>query len=227
MSTALPTCPTLTLLELRQQLARLCDLALLPLGLGVPALVVAAEQQHNLRSVEVHIDPKEHGFFPGARAPSIGAEHVSDLVRIMADPKFVKTFAECFEPLGSSEVKTADGENVTDGGVECDELEVGQSIGKPFERDGAVVSFEHLRCPDAVHPAQRNEAVPADSSGFLAFEPDLAGVRRPLVVLTLSPRGGAVWKLVGLITRRSQVQILPPPPRGLGQCTPFVLASCT
>ena len=27
---------------------------------------------------------------------------------------------------------------------------------------------------------------------------------------TLVPRGGAVWKLVGLITRRSQVQILPP-----------------
>ncbi len=27
------------------------------------------------------------------------------------------------------------------------------------------------------------------------------------------PRGGAVWQLVGLITRRSQVQILPPQPR--------------
>ncbi len=26
-------------------------------------------------------------------------------------------------------------------------------------------------------------------------------------------RGGAVWQLVGLITRRSQVQILPPQPR--------------
>jgi hypothetical protein len=26
-------------------------------------------------------------------------------------------------------------------------------------------------------------------------------------------RGGAVWQLVGLITRRSQVQILPPLPR--------------
>jgi hypothetical protein len=33
-------------------------------------------------------------------------------------------------------------------------------------------------------------------------------------------RGGAAWKLVGLITRRSQVQILPPLPnqiKGLGK----------
>src|SRR3954454_17764960 len=30
-------------------------------------------------------------------------------------------------------------------------------------------------------------------------------------------RGGAVWQLVGLITRRSQVQILPPLPRFFGR----------
>ena len=29
---------------------------------------------------------------------------------------------------------------------------------------------------------------------------------------TIIPRGGAVWQLVGLITQRSQVQILPPQP---------------
>ena len=29
---------------------------------------------------------------------------------------------------------------------------------------------------------------------------------------TITPRGGAVWQLVGLITQRSQVQILPPQP---------------
>ena len=29
----------------------------------------------------------------------------------------------------------------------------------------------------------------------------------------LQTRGGAVWQLVGLITRRSQVQILPPQPK--------------
>ena len=31
-------------------------------------------------------------------------------------------------------------------------------------------------------------------------------------VLNFAPRGGAVWQLVGLITRRSQVQILSPQP---------------
>src|SRR2546429_9435225 len=30
--------------------------------------------------------------------------------------------------------------------------------------------------------------------------------------MTILSRGGAVWQLVGLITRRSQVQILPPQP---------------
>jgi hypothetical protein len=33
---------------------------------------------------------------------------------------------------------------------------------------------------------------------------------REYVEYNLITRGGAVWKLVGLITRRSQVQILPP-----------------
>ncbi len=32
------------------------------------------------------------------------------------------------------------------------------------------------------------------------------------------PRGGAVWQLVGLITRRSKVQILPPQPIKSGSC---------
>ena len=173
LSTTLPTCSTLTLLELRQELARLCDLALLPLWLGVSAFVVAAEQQNNLRSVEVHIDPKKDSPSPCARAPNICAEHMGDLVCVMTDPEFMKTTAECFEPLRSHKIETADREDVTDGGVECDELEVGQSAGKPFERDGAVVSFEHLRSPDAVHPAQRNEAVPADSSGFRPSGPTL------------------------------------------------------
>src|SRR5690625_6861377 len=31
---------------------------------------------------------------------------------------------------------------------------------------------------------------------------------------TFISRGGAVWQLVGLITQRSQVQILPPQPKG-------------
>src|SRR5215813_6685338 len=32
-------------------------------------------------------------------------------------------------------------------------------------------------------------------------------------------RGGAVWQLVGLITRRSQVQILPPQPKFSRSCS--------
>ena len=34
----------------------------------------------------------------------------------------------------------------------------------------------------------------------------------PTLIIPLLMRGGAVWQLVGLITRRSQVQILPPLP---------------
>lgn len=41
------------------------------------------------------------------------------------------------------------------------------------------------------------------------------------------PRSGAVWKLARLITLRPSVQIRPPPPRDLGQCTTFELASST
>ena len=37
-------------------------------------------------------------------------------------------------------------------------------------------------------------------------------VRILLHPLNLITRGGAVWKLVGLITRRSQVRVLPPQP---------------
>ena len=42
----------------------------------------------------------------------------------------------------------------------------------------------------------------------LLLPPRCAGRMRALLV-----RGGAVWQLVGLITRRSQVQILPPLPK--------------
>src|SRR5438552_4033505 len=37
-------------------------------------------------------------------------------------------------------------------------------------------------------------------------------VPRRAVYLSAQSRGGAVWQLVGLITRRSKVQILPPQP---------------
>ena len=43
------------------------------------------------------------------------------------------------------------------------------------------------------------------------------------------PRGGAVWQLVGLITRRSKVQILPPQPdtsRACSDAGPFYFSGC-
>jgi hypothetical protein len=40
----------------------------------------------------------------------------------------------------------------------------------------------------------------------------LTKFKRPSTVLVSQARGGAVWQLVGLITRRSQVQILSPQP---------------
>jgi hypothetical protein len=46
---------------------------------------------------------------------------------------------------------------------------------------------------------------------------------------TKLPRGGAVWQLVGLITRRSQVQILPPQPdtsRACSDAGPFHFSGC-
>src|SRR4249919_3725274 len=45
-------------------------------------------------------------------------------------------------------------------------------------------------------------------------------------IIPLLLRGGAVWQLVGLITRRSQVQILPPLPAPAGErgsLEPFLL----
>jgi hypothetical protein len=51
-------------------------------------------------------------------------------------------------------------------------------------------------------------ASPAPSILLLLLPPPPACRMRALLV-----RGGAVWQLVGLITRRSQVQILPPLPR--------------
>jgi hypothetical protein len=43
----------------------------------------------------------------------------------------------------------------------------------------------------------------------------LLGWEPPRIMHGLLVRGGAVWQLVGLITRRSQVQILPPLPQYL------------
>src|SRR5690606_33608341 len=43
-------------------------------------------------------------------------------------------------------------------------------------------------------------------------QPSLQGCHDFCIIAGLL-RGGAVWQLVGLITRRSQVQILPPLPR--------------
>jgi hypothetical protein len=42
----------------------------------------------------------------------------------------------------------------------------------------------------------------------------------------LQTRGGAVWQLVGLITRRSQVQILPPQPTNSGIDCMYLRSFC-
>ena len=42
--------------------------------------------------------------------------------------------------------------------------------------------------------------------------------RQSAIVAVFRTRGGAVWQLVGLITRRSQVQILPPQPSTSKAC---------
>ena len=50
---------------------------------------------------------------------------------------------------------------------------------------------------------------------------------RPAALYLLAQsRGGAVWQLVGLITRRSKVQILPPQPNNQGLAAMQALSIC-
>ena len=81
----------------------------------------------------------------------------------------------------------------------------------------------HVPCDKIITACQSNlEGFPSGQRGQTVNLLQIASVVRihhhPLDILlikeyveyNLITRGGAVWKLVGLITRRSQVQILPP-----------------
>ena len=81
----------------------------------------------------------------------------------------------------------------------------------------------HVPCDKIITACQSNlDGFPSGQRGQTVNLLQIASVVRihhhPLDILlikeyveyNLITRGGAVWKLVGLITRRSQVQILPP-----------------
>jgi hypothetical protein len=57
-------------------------------------------------------------------------------------------------------------------------------------------------------PLQRS----SEAAHYICFGNCVAHRRKPVYNRFSLTRGGAVWQLVGLITRRSQVQILPPQP---------------
>ena len=76
----------------------------------------------------------------------------------------------------------------------------------------ALACWSHGRRNQAMRtiPAPpRLPSKPGDSGAFSGRGLQWGG---PIVIIPLLLRGGAVWQLVGLITRRSQVQILPPLP---------------
>src|SRR4051812_28388670 len=86
-------------------------------------------------------------------------------------------------------------------------------------RDSASRS---ARCRPA-RRSQHSYALPREPQRGGA--PALLAAAASAIIGTL-PRGGAVWQLVGLITRRSQVQILPPQPnnQGLADGRPLLFA---
>ena len=146
-SPLLPALPTLPLLELAEQPASLGDLTLLSALLRVIALVVAAEEQHDLLAIEVHEDPEQDLLRSAVHLGRVAAEHADDLVSVVANAELVEPFAEGLQPLGPDEIDPSNRKHPIDGGVERDELEVRQVVEEPLKRDGPVVGLEGFRCP--------------------------------------------------------------------------------
>ena len=87
-----------------QGLAGPFDFSLLPLVAWVPALVVAAEEKHDPRSMEMHKDAEEDRL-PWADPRFQVSEHLFNLIGVMANSKLVETVPKWLEPFRSGEVK--------------------------------------------------------------------------------------------------------------------------
>jgi hypothetical protein len=88
-----------------QGLAGPIDFSLLPLFAWIPALVVAAEEKHDPRSMEMHKDAEDDRL-PWADPLFQVSEHLFNLIGIMANSKLVKTLPKRFEPFRSGEIKS-------------------------------------------------------------------------------------------------------------------------
>jgi hypothetical protein len=108
----------------------------------MPTLVVAVQQQDCSLPVEVDEDPEEDPAFVREMSRLLIPEHAGDLICMVADAKLVKATAQRLEPLGSNQVDPSLGEDVLDGCVEGDELEVPEVIGEALERNGSVLRLE-------------------------------------------------------------------------------------
>ena len=73
-----------------QGLAGPFDFSLLPPVAWVPALVVAAEEKHDPRSMEMHKDAEEDRL-PWADPKFQVSEHLFNLIGVMANSKLVET----------------------------------------------------------------------------------------------------------------------------------------
>lgn len=73
-----------------QGLAGPFDFSLLPPVAWVPALVVAAEEKHDPRSMEMHKDAEEDRL-PWADPRFQVSEHLFNLIGVMANSKLVET----------------------------------------------------------------------------------------------------------------------------------------
>jgi hypothetical protein len=134
---------------------RASAISLLPALLRVGALVVAAQEQNDLLPVEVHEHPEQHLLRLAIDLGRLASEHAGNLVGVVAHSELVESLAERLQPLGPDEVDPSDREHPIDGGVEGDELEVGENVDEPLERDGPVVGLEGLRCPVARHASRK------------------------------------------------------------------------
>lgn len=109
-------------------LAGLADLALLAALARVLPLVVTAEEQHHLSTMEVHEHPEKDAVPVTTGCSLVFSEHPPDLVAVVAHPELVEPLTERLEPFGPGQVESALGEDQPQRGVERDELGLGQLV---------------------------------------------------------------------------------------------------
>ena len=135
-------------------------------------------------------------------------------------PCTARTKSPCSDVLRGGDVLRFDGHCLRAAGAGIDEATDIQ-LAKDAAVRGSGASRPWMACARLLEPGTA-ESGDAHDPRTAAAPPEARGLRRfsrgglqwggAIVIIPLLLRGGAVWQLVGLITRRSQVQILPPLP---------------